>query len=150
MEESDIIITLIGTKLAKVGNEFIFKGGVKECEPCKLNKTCLALNIGSKYRIVNLRKGPKHECSVHDTGVSAVEVLEVPVHMMVESRKAMKGSTIVYDVVNCNISDCLNYPLCRPSGLKKGEKVTIVDVLDELFEPCEKGLSLKSVEVKRT
>ena len=57
MEESDTIITLIGTKLAKVGNEFIFKGGAKECEPCRLNKTCLGLNSGSRYRITALRQG---------------------------------------------------------------------------------------------
>ncbi|MCE8425938.1 MAG: UPF0179 family protein [Candidatus Methanoperedens sp.] len=150
MEESDIIITLIGTKLAKVGNEFIFKGGARECEPCKLNKTCLGLNSGSTYKIINLRKGVKHECAVHDTGVLAVEVMEIPVRMTVESRKAIKGSTIVYDLANCNNSDCENYVMCRPSGLKKGEKFTIIDVLDELSEQCEKGFSLKVVEVKRT
>ncbi len=38
MEESDTLITLIGTKLAKEGNEFIFKGGARECEPCRLKK----------------------------------------------------------------------------------------------------------------
>lgn len=150
MEESDIIITLIGTKLAKVGNEFIFKGSAKECDPCKLYKTCMGLNTGGKYRIINIRTGPKHECAVHDTGVVAVEVQEMPVRITVESRKAIQGSTIVYDIANCNNSDCMNYVFCRPEGLRRGDKFTIADVLDDMPEPCEKGFSLKVVEVKRT
>ncbi len=149
MEESDIIVTLIGTKLAKVGNEFIYKGGAKECEPCKLNKTCLSLNPGSKYRITNIRTGGKLECFVHDSGVCAVEVIEAPIVMTIESRKAIKGSKIVYEPVSCNLTSCENFRLCRPSGVKVGDKLTIMNVESDISEPCRKGLSLKVVEVKR-
>lgn len=149
MEESDTIITLIGTKLAKIGNEFIYKGGVKECEPCKLNKTCLSLNPGSKYRITGIRTGGKLECFVHDSGVCAVEVIEAPIMMAIESRKAIKGSKIVYDPVSCNLISCENSRLCRISGLKPGDKFTIVNVEGDISEPCRKGFSLKIVEVKR-
>ncbi len=149
MEESDTIITLIGTKLAKVGNEFIYKGGAKECEPCKLNKTCLSLNPGSKYRITGIRTGGKLECFVHDSGVCAVEVIEAPIMMAIESRKAIKGSKIVYEPVSCNLSSCENFRLCRPSGLRSGDKFTIMNVESDISEPCRKGLSLKVVEVKR-
>ncbi|VVB84372.1 Uncharacterised protein [uncultured archaeon] len=149
MEESDTIITLIGTKLAKVGNEFIFKGAAKDCDACKLNKTCLGLNTGSRYRIVNLRNGGKHECSVHDCGVLAVEVVEEPIKMSVESRKAIKGSTIVYEPVSCNLPNCANFVLCRPSGLRRGDRFTVINVESELPGPCERGYTLKVVEVKR-
>ena len=149
MEESDTIITLIGTKLAKTGNEFVFKGAAKECEPCKLSKTCLGLNIGSKYRIINLRNSGKHECFVHDSGVCAVEVVEAPVMMAIESRKAIKGSKIVYDPVSCNLSSCENFRLCRPSGIRSGDKFTIMNVESDISEPCRKGISMKLVEVKR-
>ena len=149
MEESDIIVTLIGTKLAKVGNEFIYKGGAKECEPCKLNKTCLSLNPGSKYRITGIRTGGKLECFVHDSGVCAVEVIEAPIMMAIEPRKAIKGSKIVYEPVSCNISSCENFRLCRPSGIRSGDKFTIMNVESDISEPCRKGLSLKVVEVKR-
>lgn len=148
MEESDTIITLIGTRLAKVGNEFAFKGAAKECEPCKFNKTCLNLNPGSKYKIVNLRNPGKLECFVHDAGVIAVEVIEAPVMMAVESRKAIKGSRVVYEQLSCNSQDCENLVFCHPSGLKAGEKFSIMEV-DELREPCKKGYSLKIVEAKR-
>lgn len=149
MEESNTIITLIGTKLAKVGNEFNFKGAAKECEPCKLNKTCLGLNIGSKYRIINLRNSGKHECFVHDSGVCAVEVIEAPIIMALESKKAIKGSKIAYEQISCNFSNCENVVLCRPSGLRQGDKYSITNVEGELNEPCRKGYSLKVVEVKR-
>lgn len=149
MEESDTIITLIGTKLAKVGNEFIFKGAAKECEACKLNKTCLGLNIGSKYRIMNIRNSGKHECFVHDSGVCAVEVIELPIMLALESRKAIKGSKIVYEPFPCNLINCRNYILCHPSGLRQGDKFVIINADGEISEPCKKGYSLKVVEVKR-
>lgn len=147
--EEDTEITLIGTKLAKVGTEFIFRGIAKECEPCKLNKTCLGLNVGSKYRITGLRNGGTLECFIHDSGVCAVEVIETPIVMGIESRKAIKGSKIIYEPVACNILTCENYRICRPSGLKRGDKFTIANVVGELSGQCEKGYILKLVEVKR-
>ena len=149
MEESDTIITLIGTRLAKVGNEFIFKNAAKECQPCKFNKTCLSLNPGSRYKIVNLRNSAKLECFVHDSGVLAVEVIETPIRIAVESRKAINGSKIVYEPPPCNNQDCENYRICRPSGLQTGEKFVITDVEIDVLESCRKGYSMKIIEVKR-
>ncbi len=149
MEESDTIITLIGTRLAKVGNEFIFKSAAKECQPCKFTKTCLSLNPGSRYKIVNLRNSAKLECFVHDSGVLAVEVTETPIRIAVESRKAINGSKIVYEPPPCNNQDCENYPICRPLGLRAGDKFSIVEVVGEIAEPCRKGYSMKIVDVKR-
>ncbi|HEY9245484.1 MAG TPA: UPF0179 family protein [Candidatus Methanoperedens sp.] len=149
MEEPDTTITLIGTKLAQVGIEFIFKGGAKECEPCRLNKTCLSLNPGSKYRIVNIRTGGKLECFVHDSGVSAVEVEEAPITLNIESRKAIQGSRINYETAACNLLNCSNFSGCFPSGLRRGDKFTIIGIVGDLPESCPKGRSLKVVEVKR-
>ncbi len=149
MEESDTVITLIGTRLAKVGNEFVFRGAAKECQPCKLNKTCLSLNPGSKYKIVNLRNPTKLECFVHDSGVLAVEVAEAPIRMVVESRKAIKGSKITFEPLSCNSPDCENYLLCRPLGLRIGEKLNIEEVEGDILEACRKGYAMKIVEVRR-
>lgn len=148
MDEKETIITLIGTKLAKVGNEFVFKGGAKDCEACKLNKTCLSLNAGSKYKIVKIRTGGKHDCFIHESGVNAVEVIESPILVAVESRKAIKGSKIVNDL-SCSFSDCDNYSLCLPEGIRKGEKFTIIEVKEDISDSCRKGYSLKVAEVKR-
>lgn len=149
MENSDTIITLIGEKLAKVGNEFIFRGGAKECNVCKLKKTCLNLNKGSKYRITAVRNTGQHDCAVHYQGACAVEVIEAPLEISIESKKAIKGSTIVFEPLSCRVSSCENYGLCHPSGLKKGDKVTIMDVGNDVIEPCSKEYTLKAVEIKR-
>lgn len=148
MEESETIITLIGTKLAKEGNEFVFRGAAKDCEGCKLHKTCLNLNIGSKYRITQVRNTGQFDCFVHDSGVCAVEVVEVPIKMAIESRKAIQGSKVIYEPI-CDVLSCEHYVLCSPPGLKKGEKFTIVEVEDEIIDSCEKEYILKVVEVKR-
>lgn len=145
--EEEAIITLIGTKLAKVGNEFIFRGAAKECEACRLGKTCLGLNIGSRYRIINLRNG-KHECFLHDSGVCAVEVIELPTTVAIESRKAIKGSKIVYEPLPCNLVNCENYVVCRPSALEHGDRIMIIEAEGEI-KKCRKGYSLKVAEVKR-
>ena len=149
MEESDTIITLIGTRLAKVGNEFVFKSAAKECQPCKLNKTCLNLNSGSTYKIVKIRNPSKLECFVHDSGVFAVEVIEAPIRMAIESRKAIKGSKVVFEQPPCNNQDCEKYSFCRPSGIRTGDKFLITEVEGDIFESCTKGYSMKIVEVKR-
>ena len=39
-------VTLIGSKLANVGTEFIFVGASDECENCKLRNSCINLVKG--------------------------------------------------------------------------------------------------------
>ncbi len=109
--ELDATITLIGTRLAKVGNEFVFNGPIVECENCRLKNTCINLNKGSRYRIVGLRDGVMHDCAIHDTGVVAVEVIEAPIGAAIESRKAFVGSKIVFDRPMCQEKDCSQYLL---------------------------------------
>ncbi len=146
--ELDTTITLIGTRLAKVGTEFVFKGPIVECENCKLKNTCVNLNRGSKYRIVNLRDGVMHECAVHDTGVVAIEVVEAPIKAAIESRKAFNGSRIVFDPPLCQNKDCTQYLLCNPSGMEHGDKCTIIEVVGDA-DSCPKGYALKIVNLKR-
>ncbi len=147
--EDDTVITLIGTRLARIGNEFIFNGPVSECEPCKLRKTCHNLNPGSRYKIVNLRNSTRHDCLVHEEGVYAVEVMETPQTVAIESRKAFNGSKIVYEKPNCGNNDCEMQELCSPPGIENGDKRTIVRVIGDPLMPCPRGRKLKLVELKR-
>jgi uncharacterized protein (UPF0179 family) len=78
-----------------------------------------------------------------------VEVIEAPIKMALESRKAIKGSKIAYEQLNCNYPDCDNFMLCRPSGIRIGDKFIIADVVGEIEEPCNKNYQLKVVEIKR-
>ncbi len=147
MTEPNVVITLIGSRLASVGNEFIYRGSASECEKCKLKNTCINLDKNKKYRIVGLRQGNDLECQLHDVSVRAVEVTACPIIVAIESRKAFNGSKMQYDEPECN-KDCEHYATCHPQGLASGEKYTIAAVLDDGPADCPKGLTLKIVELR--
>ncbi|OEU64594.1 MAG: hypothetical protein BA870_04595 [Desulfuromonadales bacterium C00003094] len=148
MMELDSTITLIGVRLAKVGLEFIFKGPAPECEECRFKNSCMNLSTGRKYRIVNVRTSTQHSCYVHDEGVQAVEVVESPIISAIESKKAFKGSKVVFEPPSCKRGECTIYDLCHPVGVEFGDKCTISEVIGDTPEECAKGLSLKVVELK--
>lgn len=147
MAESETVITLIGSRLAVPGNEFIYRGPSGECEKCKIKNICLNLDKKKKYRIVGLRNGMELECMLHDTGVKAVEVVACPILAVIESRKAFNGSRMTYEAPECD-KDCQNFTLCHPEGAASGEKYTICEVFSEEIGPCGKGLTLKKVELR--
>lgn len=148
MSDSNTTITLVGNRLAKVGVEFVFRGPAMECEKCKLKNTCLNLDKNKKYQVVTIRNGMDHECFLHDTSVRAVEVLPSPIIVAIESRKAFNGSKIVYEEPKC-ATTCASYAVCHPSGIVNGDRYTIAEVLNDEVGPCEKGLTLKKVELRQ-
>jgi len=147
MLESNVTITLIGTRLAKPGVQFIFRGPAPECEKCKLKNVCLNLTRNKKYQVVAVRNGNEHDCNLH-ASVRAVEVTPCPIIVSIESRKAFNGSKIVYEEPKCETT-CASYSLCHPQGLVSGDKYTIAEVLDEVPGVCQKGLTLKKVELRQ-
>jgi len=70
-------VTLIGKKLAKKGNEFVYFGIAKDCRGCKLKMVCSNLKEGRRYRITNVRD-KHHDCSLYEGGVVAVEIEKLP------------------------------------------------------------------------
>jgi len=63
-------VTLIGTRLAEVGREFVYHGEASACEGCPYRNQCLNLTEGTKYRVTGLRENAQTlECGVHDDGV---------------------------------------------------------------------------------
>ncbi|MDG6243546.1 MAG: UPF0179 family protein [Methanolobus sp.] len=145
---ADTIITLIGSRLAKEGGDFIFMGESRECKKCKLKKTCMNLEPGRKYRVVKLRAGTVHECFIHDGGVMTVEVESSPIVAAIESRKAVVGSKIGYEHPKCKEFTDNVYDILYPEGLKEGDKCTVVKVLGPMDEDAVSGCSLKMVELK--
>jgi len=141
-------ITLIGTRLAKIGNEFIFYGPTPDCEDCKLKNTCNSLETGNRYKITGVRDEQVHACAVHDTGVYAVEVVPAPTIALVESKMAFNGSKIVYEPPDCDEVDCPEYDRCHSVGLKSGDKYTIVEMLKEEPSRCVKGYSMEAVVLR--
>jgi len=147
MAENDVVITLIGSRLATEGNEFIYRGPADDCEKCRFRNTCLNLDLNKKYRITALRNGSELDCQVHDSGVRAVEVVACPIMAVIESRKAFNGSRMTYEAPECDEA-CSCFALCHPDGIASGEKYTICEVFAEEIGPCEKGLTLKKVELR--
>lgn len=137
-------ITLIGSRLAKTGNEFVYYGILKECESCKFKKICHeGMVVGRRYRILSVRSAD-HPCEIHEGGVKVVEIevsQEIP--MLIESRKALEGLTLSSGI-KCNNIICENYPLCNPEGITG--KFKIVKVFRDKIS-CPKGLSLRKVIV---
>ncbi|WP_456327436.1 UPF0179 family protein [Archaeoglobus sp.] len=142
------IITLCGKDWAKVGTEFIFLGGKQECENCRLKNICLRLREGAKYKIVGLRNGDVHECPLHDEGVVAVEVVELPIMALIDSKIAVEGAKIRFEK-RCDNLNCELYNLCNPLELKDGDSVVVKAIVGSPPIPCPKGYSLKIVELER-
>lgn len=141
-------VTLIGTKLAKVGTEFVFLGASAECKKCKLRKACMNLDVGRRYLITGLRD-VQHECPVHDSEVDVVEVVEAPITAAIDVKKALGGAKISFKMPKCDEKGCKAYDFCHPVGLKNGDKCTIVKVIGDAPEHECEG-SLKLVELKRS
>jgi uncharacterized protein (UPF0179 family) len=149
MSEASTQITLIGMKLATIGMEFTFLGPTPECETCKLRNTCINLEPNHRYRVLGVRGELVHECPIHEAGVRAVEVAESPIIAAFDARKAFPGSKIVFEPVRCDETECSMYEICHPSGLKAGERYTVVEVVGEAPEECPRGNVLKMVEFRR-
>jgi uncharacterized protein (UPF0179 family) len=146
MPEPNVTITLMGSRLAKPGVQFIFRGPAPDCENCRLRNVCLNLARNKKYEVLAVRTGNEHECALHGN-VRAVEVAPCPIVVSIESRKAFNGSKLVYEEPQCD-AVCPSYAACHPQGLVSGDKYTIAEVLDEAPGACLKGLTLKKVELR--
>ena len=146
MTEAKTKVTLVGTVLAKQDLEFIDEGETAAFDTCKVKKACNNLVKGRKYRIVSVRS-TRHECSVHFNGAIAVEVTEAPVTMLIGPEMAIVNSKFKAEF-SCSKADCKSFPLCRPDGVVDGEKYIVTDVIGNAPESCEKGRSLKLVEIR--
>jgi uncharacterized protein (UPF0179 family) len=148
MEEGRTV-TLIGAKLAKVGEEFIFLGASKKCEECRLKNACANLEVDRRYTVENVRNEIKHDCFIHEDGVCVVEVLEANIRAAVEAPYAFKNSKVVFEPPNCKERECKLFESCHPLGLKRGDRCTILEVLGESPAECKKGRGIKLVTLRR-
>ncbi len=149
VSDADIIVTLIGMKLAREGVEFVFTATPDECEHCRMRSTCTNLDEGRRYRVVKVRSGTGHDCPIHDGGVIAVEVVEPTIRAAIDSKKCFDRSKIIYEPKDCRFIDCKFREFCFPPGLIKGDKYVILNILGDLQDNCENARSLKVVELKR-
>jgi uncharacterized protein (UPF0179 family) len=146
MSENAVIITLIGKNLAKMGLEFIYKGELEKCEGCRMFKVCNNLLPKRRYRIVGLRGNTVHSCNIHNSGVCAIEVIEPPVIALIESKRAIPKSEIIFNQTCPNLT-CSLYDICFPEGVIEGERYQVSGVFEENDQPCAMSRKLRKVEL---
>lgn len=139
-------LTLVDSKVAKPGYEFINYGGADECRDCKLVSACTGnLKKGRKYRITGTRD-VEHECKI--TGqATLVEVEECDLFYAMDPKKVFIGSKITFIPVPCGNIFCSNMKYCRPEGLTSGDQCKIRDSAGKI--ECESGNDFVLVKLKR-
>jgi uncharacterized protein (UPF0179 family) len=147
MPEAKSKVTLIGRLLARPGLEFIFEGELPECEHCRVRKACNNLQSGRKYRIISVRTTAPHDCSIHEGGACAVEVVESPIVALVNADMAIMNSRITFEF-SCSKEECKSFELCRPDGVIDGDRYLVGEILGNAPDICEKGRALKLVELR--
>ncbi|MHA1940978.1 MAG: UPF0179 family protein [Candidatus Hodarchaeales archaeon] len=146
--EKPLKITLLGVKQSKVGNKFLFLGETEGCSDCRLQGACLKLEKGRVYEVANV-KDTIHVCNVFEEGVKTVEILDPPYQVSTGAKLAVEGATTTYTPRDCDIVDCQHYYYhCRPSFLKEGEKLRIIDISNQPLE-CKHGYKLKLISADR-
>lgn len=140
-------LTLVGTRLAEVGAEFVYRGETSACEGCPYREQCLNLVEGRKYRITSVREGaPTLDCGVHDSGVVAVEVEPAPIRANVPSDRAYAGNQTAL-AGPCPHTGCPSHPYCEPAGGEFDQEYRVESVEGEPpHEYCHLDRELTLVE----
>lgn len=142
-------LTLIGTRLATEGEEFVYQGEADACEGCPYRDQCLNLSVGQRYEVTSLRENANTlDCAVHDTGVTAVEVEPVGMKANVPSANAYSGSMSALGG-DCPHTGCPSHEYCVPLGGDQDEEYRIASVEGEPpHEYCKLDRDLTLVELE--
>ncbi|MBV0903332.1 UPF0179 family protein [Haloarcula salina] len=140
-------VTLVGTRLAEVGEEFVYRGEASGCEGCPYRDQCLNLTADRRYRITDIRQsGQTLDCAVHQDGVRAVEVEPAPIRANVPSKGAYAGSKAKL-AGPCPHTECPSHPYCEPAGADFDGEYRIDDIVgDPPHDYCMLDRDLTLVE----
>jgi len=142
-------VTLVGTRLAETGTEFVYRGEADGCAGCPYRDQCLNLTVGRRYRVTEVREsGQVLDCAVHDTGVKAVEVEPAAVRANVPKKGAYAGSGASL-AGPCPHTDCPSHEYCEPMGADFETEYRIQEVVgDPPHDYCYLDRDLTLVELE--
>lgn len=142
-------VTLVGTRLAEVGEEFVYRGEASGCEGCPYRDQCLNLTAGNRYRITDIRQsGQTLDCAMHQDGVRAVEVEPAPIRANVSSKGAYAGSKASL-MGPCPHTECPSHSYCEPAGADFDEAYRIDETIgDPPHDYCMLDRDLTLVELE--
>ncbi len=140
-------ITLLGSRLAEPGTEFVYRGESSACEGCPYRQQCLNLAEGVRYEVTDVREGGQVlDCAVHDEGVVAVDVEPAAVTANVPSKGAYAGSKGKL-AGPCPHTECPSHEFCEPLGADFEEEYQIREVVgDPPHDHCALDRELTLVE----
>ena len=143
------IITLVGKRIAGVGNRFVFSGIMEECRECALRKVCCdKLEAERVYVVLDVRD-KFHECPLHEEGVQLVDVEEASVKVAVQSRQLFEGVIFTFHPYVCDQWECPNIEVCNPTGLSEGDRVHVEEVIRKSGLECSLNKRLGCALVRR-
>jgi uncharacterized protein (UPF0179 family) len=120
-------LTLVGSRLAEPGQEFVYRGEASACEGCPYRDQCLNLTEGRRYTVTSVREGGSTlDCGVHDGGVRAVEVEPAPLTANVASASAYAGSKVSLEGP-CPRTGCPSHEFCEPAGAEFDRQYRIAE-----------------------
>jgi hypothetical protein len=95
---------------------------------------------GRAYVVIEV-KDKQHYCPLYEDKVRVAKVQQSPIAMAVKTQHAIEGATLVFAGVDCS-EKCPLEKLCKPEGVKKGEKIKIEEVLEDLSDmaACKKKI----------
>ena len=137
------LITLIGEKLAKEDNEFIYLGPDNDCRNCKLKTVCFNLKPGRHYKITKIRD-KRHNCSIHDGNAAVIEVQEMPIFTAID-KKLSEGCETKIEKKECRNIGCPNYELCNNITLQKDKNYKITETYESI--DCIMGYELQKAKL---
>lgn len=143
------MITLIGKKLAKPGQEFIHfgVGNSRECMGCKLRKVCDNLEVGRRYVVKSSMNKPHEKCKIHEEGVMLVEVEPSEIQANITPEMAKEKESFSFIRPNCSEYLCERRFLCFPEGIQEGDTCEVVKVIEKGLK-CPLGIDLNSVTIR--
>lgn len=141
-------LTLVGTRLAEPGTDFVYRGEAEACAGCPYRKQCLNLDEGVRYEVTSVRDGGQVlDCAVHDEGVLAVEVEPTSFPANVPTKGAFSGSKVSL-AGPCSHTECPSHHLCEPMGAAFDQEYRIVEVVgDPPHDYCALDRDLELVEL---
>ena len=136
-------VTLIGEKLAKKDNEFIYLGPQNDCKNCKLKTACFNLKTGRTYKITKIREN-RHKCKIHEGKTAVIEVEEQPLILTINSN-LKQGQQTKITKKNCSYKGCAYYEYCTNNYLQE-KNYNITKIIEDNIQ-CPKGLNLNKAEL---
>jgi len=137
------LVTLIGEKLAKENDEFIYLGPQNDCKNCKLKTVCFNLKPGMCYKIIKVRD-KRHSCSVHDGNAAVIEVKELPIITAID-KKISEGDITKIEKKECNNIGCKNYRLCFGIRMQQDKQYKVEKIYESM--ECPEGYKLQKAEL---